>query len=51
MPHDLCPRNRHPLARLQRCYHTDKTLDINSTQRINQTPCVNLDKRRYGSAI
>jgi hypothetical protein len=49
--HKLDSRDRHPLARLQRYYHTNKTLDTNSTQRTNQTPRLNLDRRRYGSAI
>ena len=43
--------DRHPLARLQRYYHTDETLDTNSTQRTNQAPRVNLDRRKYGSAM
>ncbi|CAP79261.1 hypothetical protein PCH_Pc09g00140 [Penicillium rubens Wisconsin 54-1255] len=44
-------RDRHPLARLQRYYHTNETLEANSTRRANQTPRVNLDRRRYGSAM
>lgn len=51
MAHELDSRDRHPLARLQRCYHTVETLDTNSTQRTNQTPRLNLDRCRYGSAI
>jgi hypothetical protein len=31
---------------LQRYYHTDETLETNSTRRANQTPRVNLDRRR-----
>jgi hypothetical protein len=50
MAHELGSRDRHPLARLQRYYHTDETLDTNITQRTNQTPRLNLDRRRYGSA-
>ena len=49
--HELGSRDRHPLARLQRYYHTDETLDTNSTRRTNQMPCANVDRRRYGSAM
>ena len=35
MAHELGSRDRHPLARLQRYYHTDETLDTNSIQRTN----------------
>ena len=44
--HELGPYDRHPLPRLQRYYHTDETLETNSTRRANQTPRVNLDRRR-----
>ncbi|CAG8172836.1 unnamed protein product, partial [Penicillium nalgiovense] len=44
-------RDRHHLARLQRYYHTDETLETNSTRRANQTPRVNLDRPRYGCAM
>ena len=49
--HELGSRDRHPLARLQRYYHIDETLDTNSARRTNQTQCANLDRRRYGSAM
>ncbi|CAG8193158.1 unnamed protein product, partial [Penicillium nalgiovense] len=44
-------RDRHLLARLQRYYHTDENLDTNRTGQANQTPRVNVDRRRYGSAM
>ncbi|CAG7986022.1 unnamed protein product, partial [Penicillium salamii] len=44
--HELGSLDRHPLARLQRYYHTHETLEKNSTRRANQTPRVNLDRRR-----
>jgi hypothetical protein len=51
MAHELGCRDRHPPARLQSYYHIDETLETNSTRRANQTPRVNLDRRRYGSAM
>ncbi|OQE48050.1 hypothetical protein PENNAL_c0589G10561, partial [Penicillium nalgiovense] len=44
--HQLGSRDGHPLTRLQRYYHTDENLETNSTRRANQTPRVNLDRRR-----
>ncbi|CDM32681.1 unnamed protein product [Penicillium roqueforti FM164] len=45
MAHELGFRDRHPLARLQRYYHSHETLEKNSTRRANQTPRANLDRR------
>jgi hypothetical protein len=50
MAHELVSHDR-PLARLQRYCHIDEALDTNSTQRTNQTPRVNLDRRKYGSVM
>ncbi|CAP86999.1 hypothetical protein PCH_Pc24g00910 [Penicillium rubens Wisconsin 54-1255] len=46
MAHEVGFRDRHPLARLQRYYHSHETLEKNSTRRANQTPRANLDRRR-----
>jgi hypothetical protein len=51
MAHELVSHDRHPLARLQHYCHIDEALDTNSTQRKTQTSRVNLDRRRYGSAM
>jgi hypothetical protein len=38
-------------ARMQRYYHTDETLDTRSAGCTNQTPCMNVNRRRYGTAM
>ncbi|CDM32797.1 unnamed protein product [Penicillium roqueforti FM164] len=43
---ELGSRDRHPLARLQRYYYTDETLETKSTRPANQTPRVNSDRCR-----
>jgi hypothetical protein len=53
--HELGSRDCHPLARLQRYYHTLMRtwtqIGPDGPIRTNQTPRVDLERRRYGSAM
>ena len=51
MAHAVGSHDHRPLARLQRYCHSDETLDTRSAGCTNQTPRVNLDRRRYGTAM
>ena len=51
MAHELGSRDRHPLARLQRYCHIDEFLDTRSAGCTDQTPRVNVNRRRYGTAM
>jgi hypothetical protein len=50
MAHELGSHDSHPLASLQRYCHIDETLDTRSAGCTNQTPRMNVNRRRYGSA-
>jgi hypothetical protein len=51
-PHELGSRNRHPYRDIAMLLsHSNETPDRKSTSRTNQTPRLNLDRRRYGSAM